>query len=138
MTYVKDKAMLSTWGSTWQLLWKDQYRLQGKIYSLQVVNKKMSVYSYLLVPTFVFNFRMCGHEGCVQFQLCLSFHSGQRAGLVEETDGMQSAESAPFFSSTAPPSPQEGGPCCCGDGALGFRTARVFYRVNLLLIHQRE
>lgn len=57
--------MLGTWGSTWQLLWKDQYSLQGKIYSLQVVNKKMSVYSYLLVPTFVFNFRMCGHEGCV-------------------------------------------------------------------------
>lgn len=40
--------MLGTWGSTWQLLRKDQYRLQGKIYSLQVVNKKMSVYSYLL------------------------------------------------------------------------------------------
>lgn len=57
--------MLGTWGSTWQLLRKDQYRLQGKIYSLQVVNKKMSVYSYLLVLTFVFNFRMCGHEGCV-------------------------------------------------------------------------
>lgn len=48
MTYVKNKAMLGTWGSTWQLLRKDQYRLQGKIYSLQVVNKKMSVYSYLL------------------------------------------------------------------------------------------
>lgn len=69
----------------------------------------MSVYSYLLVPTFVFNFRMCGHEGCVISVVSELSHSGQRAGLGEETDGMQSAESAPFFSSTAPPSPQEGG-----------------------------